>query len=250
MGNTLAIVDLSSSPRSSEKLARRLGGKPLVEWVVRQVTDCQLVDRVVVVASKTKTGQAVAKLVPADVAVVRSNRGSVAGRCLDALGETGCDSVVRVACESPFLDPLWIDRLVVAAETGPDYVTYGCSEGRPSLLKSVGFFAEWCSVAVLEQVDRQASLPDERAEIARFLFARREKYALCLLPVPAELNRDDVRVKVDLEEDWEHAQVLFEAIGQEELSWPRIAELLDHQPGLRKRMAVLNRQEARAENRG
>jgi len=248
MRNTVAVVDISAScHRCVDKFARRLAGKPLVEWIVRQATDCQLIDRVVVVAGKTKAEGKISKLVPTDVTVVRSSRSDTVGRCRDVIRWAQCDAVVRLVCEGPFLDPLWIDRLITAATPDADYVTYGCSDGKPSLLKSAGFFAEWCSASTLEKIDQEASLPDERDDVARFLFARRTQYKIHLLPVPAELDRDDVRVKVDLEEDWEHAQVLFEAIGTDELSWSRVAELLAHQPSLRRRMAVLNREEASAE---
>jgi len=46
---------------------------------------------------------------------------------------------------------------------------------------------------------------------------------------------------VDIEEDWDHALAIFEALGPEAMDWQRIAKLLDHQPDLRRRMAALNR---------
>jgi spore coat polysaccharide biosynthesis protein SpsF (cytidylyltransferase family) len=63
---------------------------------------------------------------------------------------------------------------------------------------------------------------------------------LRFIPVPARLDRSDVRLTVDLEEDWELAQIILEALGPEGLDWHRIASLLDQQPGLRERMAGLN----------
>jgi spore coat polysaccharide biosynthesis protein SpsF (cytidylyltransferase family) len=62
-----------------------------------------------------------------------------------------------------------------------------------------------------------------------------------LLPLPAALDREDLRLRIDGEEDWEHAQVIFDAIGHDEWDWRRVADLLHSQPALRKRMAHLNR---------
>ncbi|HZZ28429.1 MAG TPA: hypothetical protein VFE46_10545 [Pirellulales bacterium] len=62
-----------------------------------------------------------------------------------------------------------------------------------------------------------------------------------LIPAPQGLDRDDVRLTIGSEEDWEHAQAIFEALGPEQLDYQRIAGLLDHQPALRQRMAALNR---------
>jgi spore coat polysaccharide biosynthesis protein SpsF (cytidylyltransferase family) len=50
-----------------------------------------------------------------------------------------------------------------------------------------------------------------------------------------------VRLTIGGEEDWEHAQAIYDALGPDEMSWQRIAGLLDQQPELRQRMAVLNR---------
>ena len=58
------------------------------------------------------------------------------------------------------------------------------------------------------------------------------------------MDRDDVRLTIDSHEDWEHAQEILEALGPERLDWQGIAGLLHHQPGMRQRMAVLNREAA------
>jgi spore coat polysaccharide biosynthesis protein SpsF (cytidylyltransferase family) len=64
-----------------------------------------------------------------------------------------------------------------------------------------------------------------------------------LLSAPAEIDREDLRLTVDSEEDWDHALTIYDALGPEWLDWRRIARLLDHQPALRSRMAALNRVE-------
>ena len=69
----------------------------------------------------------------------------------------------------------------------------------------------------------------------------RKNFKLRLLPAPAEIDRDDVRLTIDSDEDWDHALTIFEALGPESLDWQRIARLLSHQPALRSRMAALNR---------
>ena len=74
-----------------------------------------------------------------------------------------------------------------------------------------------------------------------YFYSHPEKFNLRLIPAPPEIDREDVRLTVDLDEDWDHALAIYEALGPEWLDWQRIARLLDHQPALRSRMAVLNR---------
>jgi len=63
-----------------------------------------------------------------------------------------------------------------------------------------------------------------------------------LIPTPDRIDRDDVRLTLDIEEDWENALAIFDAIDPDEVDWQRIANLLDHQPAMRSRMAALNRE--------
>ncbi len=74
-----------------------------------------------------------------------------------------------------------------------------------------------------------------------YVFGHPELYNVRLIPLPEELDREDLRLHVDGVEDWEHAQVIYEALGPDEWDWRRIADLLHSQPALRKRMAALNR---------
>lgn len=84
------------------------------------------------------------------------------------------------------------------------------------------------------------------AHVTRYLYSHPEQFNIRLTPAPTEIDREDVRLTVDIEEDWEHALAIYEALGPELLDWQRIASLLDHQPALRSRMAALNRVYAHA----
>ena len=64
------------------------------------------------------------------------------------------------------------------------------------------------------------------------------------VPIPAPLNRNDLRLQVDSNEDWEHAEAICDALGPDDLDWQGIAEFLEHQPRIRERMAMLNRDAA------
>jgi spore coat polysaccharide biosynthesis protein SpsF (cytidylyltransferase family) len=52
-----------------------------------------------------------------------------------------------------------------------------------------------------------------------------------------------MRLRLEVEEDWDHAHIILEALGPENLDYQRIANLLDQHPAMRERMAALNRLE-------
>ena len=245
MLNTLGVVQVHPSDAVADsKLQRKLGGKPLLEWIVRRATDCQRLDRVVVLLGTSPADDELAALVPADVSVFRSRQTDQIKRLLEAVDKFQPLAVVRLAGDNPLVDPVLIDRLVSTAASHPhcDYIGYCPADGRPAVLSTLGVFAEWFPARALRRADREAKLPVDRDEVTRYLYAHPEKFSLRLLPVPAELDRQDVRLKLDSQEDWENLQVIYEALGSD-WDYQQLAGLLDQQPAIRSRMAVLNRRD-------
>lgn len=248
MLNTLGIIQACHEPARFHSLAHRLlGGQPLLQWVVRRVTDSQQLDGVIVVSCKNEKYRPIHDLIPADVPLFVGSGVDALERFSKALEEYPADAIVRIRGDSPFVDPALIDRLITAAEaeTDCDYMTYGTRDGRPAHLAS-GLYAEWIRTSALRRAARLARRAEDREDVTRYIHTHDKKFNARFIPAPAEIDRDDIRLTVDIEEDWEHALAIVDALGTDELDWRRIADLLDHQPALRKRMAALNRVHAKS----
>ena len=245
---TLGIVEVPVANVSSLAAGQRspaertFGCKPLLEWVVRRVTDSLLLEQVVILVDPAQS-ELIRQLAPPDVPIAVEQGPDPLARFVATIRRYDAEEVVRVRLSSPFVDPQLIDRLVGTARSHPgiDYAGYAAYHGGPAVLAQLGLFAEWCRGQALERADREARIAADRNDVTRYLCAHPELFRLRLVPVPPQLDRDDLRLTVRSEEDWEHAQIIFEALGSEALEWQRIAELLDQQPTLRQRMAVLNR---------
>lgn len=248
MLNTLGIVDIpfpdpnASGNFAANWLERRIGGKSLLEWVVRRLTEAQQLDAVVV-STIPSNWSATRQIAPSDVAVHAGAGRDPLARLAGVVRQFPAAAIVRVQLGQPFVDPVLVDRLAVCAAAHPecDYITYCLRDGRPAILASVGLFAEWCRTQALECANREAVLATDRQHPSQFFLSRSDTYVLRLIPSPAPLDRDDVRLALEVEDDWDHAHEIFEALGPEGLDWQRIADLLDRQPAMRQRMAALNR---------
>jgi spore coat polysaccharide biosynthesis protein SpsF len=198
-----------------------------------------------VVACDAIEHRELSKLVPSDVPIFLSREPDMLTRFLRALEQYPAEAVVRVHGDNLFIDPALIDRLVTAAEAGEcDYVSYGSRDGRPAVLSPVGVYAEWFRAKTLRRAGHLARDPVDREEVTRYLYCHPERYNVRLIPAPEEIDRDDVRLTIAGDEDWDHALAIYEALGPEALDWQRIARLLNHQPALRRRMEALNRAHA------
>ncbi|MHB8897216.1 MAG: cytidylyltransferase domain-containing protein [Thermoguttaceae bacterium] len=244
MLETLGIVDACfTSPRARIKATRKLGTKSVLEWIIRRMTDCEKLNGVIVVTNNAEENRLVQELTPLDVPVFVSHRPDVLGSLAAALEEYSCRAIVRMSAQRPFVDPSLVDRLVCWSRANPDfdYVGYASPNGRPAVLSPIGLFAEWFRTDTIRLAARKAKSQADRDHPTQYVCSHPERFRIRLLQAPAGLDREDVRLTVDIEEDWENALAIFEALGPEELDWQRIAHLLDHQPAMRKRMAALNR---------
>jgi len=245
MSLTLGLVEICSSQFSTaqaERLAeRRLAGRSLLHWIVRRVTDSIHLDRVVVLADTAHKAAAM-QHTPADATVFVAPQPDALGRVAAAVQHFGANQIVRVTLDNPFVDPSLIDRLICTANTNPgcDYIGYYLHSGLPAVRSTLGVFAEWCRGEALLQANQLARDADERQAVTRYVYSHPEQFQLRLIPVPQELDRRDVRLRMHSDEDWEHAQAIIDAIGADDLDWHSIARLLNAQPEMRQRMAVLN----------
>ncbi len=246
MLRTLGIVEACfESLAARVKASRKLGGKSVVEWVVRRATDCQQLDGVIVLTNDIPENRFLSMLVPPDVPVFVARKPDPLACFSAALEEYPAVAAVRLGIGSPFLDPALVDRLIIAAHAEPevDYASYCCRDGRPAVRSPLGMYAEWVRADVIHRVARRASTAEDRNDVTRYIYTRPDRFRLRLIPAPPQLDREDVRLTVDIEEDWDHALAIFEALGPD-LDLLRIADLLLHQPALRRRMADLNREYA------
>ncbi len=258
MLNSLGIVEVTT-PSLEERRAgnptrnpvvlaqSRFAGTSLFEWIVRRVTEAQRLDGVIALFDRTVAAQ-IGHLVPADVPLFSCSQPEPLDRIVAAIDKFPTRAVVRVGVRTPFVDPDLIDRLINSAEQNADcdYVSYRSHDGQPLTISHLGLFAEWCRSAALRRAQRIAKRHPTQQQITQFFTGHPEFFQMRFLQVPQALDRDDVRLTLSGQIDWEHAEEIYEALGAEGLNWQRIAELLDHQPALRERMADLNRAEVTA----
>ncbi len=245
MSHTLGVVEVptfSYASMAHSLTTRKFGHKPLFEWVARRVTEAMCIDQVLVVADPSLCG-VISPLLPPDVDAYFGEQPDPLARLAAAIRKADATSVVRVRADRPFIDPTLIDRLICDAHAHPrcDYVGYMSRDGGPLLQSQLGVFAEWCRAEAIFLADRNATESLDRQQSTRYVSLHPEEFQLRFLPTPSEIDRDDIRLAIDHEEDWEHAHVIFDALGPERLDWRCIAELLADHPEMRQRMALLNR---------
>ncbi|MCC9609360.1 NTP transferase domain-containing protein [Blastopirellula sp. JC732] len=224
------------------RLAQRMiGGKPLIEWLIRRLGEAH-VDGVMVVLPEDADTNALLPLIPSDTPVHISRKQDSLGRLADAIREYQPRGVVRIPVENPFVDPALIDRLLTNAAMFEkcDYVAYRCENGSAAAASPVGLFAEWYRAKAILKADEIVEDASERENVSAAIAAQPDWFPQHLLPVPSQLEGADVRLSVIDEEDWENALVIVDAMRCHDLAWQDVVRFIRETPHLRQRMETMN----------
>jgi len=220
MLKTLGIVKGALLTNKQRRhLARCLEGKSVLEWVVRQMTDCELLSGVIVLADAGKEGDVVRTLTPNDVPVFSADAIDTLGLLLQVIDRFPVESCVFIGSDWPFIDPTLIDQLVRTAEleTNCDYAAYQFTNDVFSVGRPYGLFPEWYRASTLRKVAKKPIDQIHRQLPGSFFLDNQDKYGVELLPAPSGLDRDDLRFSFDDERDWDNIIALHDAMGLEVL---------------------------------
>jgi spore coat polysaccharide biosynthesis protein SpsF len=217
----------TGSTRLPGKVLEDLGGRPVLEWVVRAAAAATSIDKVIVATSTLAGDDAVADLGDSlGVAVVRGSENDVLSRYVAALDAHPADAVVRLTADCPLLDPTLIDAVAGAWTAAPihDYVSTILVRCLPR-----GLDVELASAAALRAVDRVA-LGHDRVHVTSLLYAQPTPYRLLGLCVTPPAN--DLRVTLDTAQDLALLRALVAELPDAPPAWGDVVAILRARPDL------------------
>lgn len=221
-GRVNAVIQARmGSSRLPGKVLRDLGGRPVLDWVVRAAQASGAVDRVVVATSVDPGDDPVAERAGALGAdVVRGPEQDVLARFVLAVETVPCDAVVRLTADCPLLDPALIAAVVAAWREQPDldYVSTTLQRSLPR-----GLDVELARADALRSLARTATGHD-RVHVTSGLYADPARFRLRGLRF--EPPADDLRVTLDTAEDAAALDALVALLGDQPPVWRTVVARL------------------------
>ena len=217
----------AGSTRLPAKVLADLGGRPVLEWVVRAARTANLVDEVIVATSTLAGDDVVADLADSlGVAVVRGSEDDVLSRFVAALDAHPADALVRLTADCPLLDPSLIDAVAGAWIAAPslDYVSTVLVRSLPR-----GMDIELVTAGALRAVDRMA-VGHDRVHVTSAVYADPTAYRLLGLCVTPPAN--DLRVTLDTAEDLDLLRALVAELPDAPPQWRDVVAILRARPDL------------------
>lgn len=207
---------------------RNLKGQSLISRMVRRLSDSPIVEHIVI-SGEQLPSTILTSGIPGAVVLDLPNT-HVIERLAAAADRTDADWVVFLPGNRPFVDPVLIDRLLSEAgrATDCDYVGFFSPRGGWQRMQQLGLAGEICHADALRRLrrnlDRMRCTTDNMSLSAWFQDAP-GVYQMRFIPVPTELDREDLRFTVENERDWDNAKVLCDSIASDETQWQPLADI-------------------------
>lgn len=205
---------------------RNLKGQSLISRMVRRLSDSPIVEQIVI-SGEAMPSTILTSGIPGAVVLDLPNA-HVIERLAAAADRTDADWVVFLPGNRPFVDPVLIDRLLSEAgrATDCDYVGYFSPRGGWQRMQQLGLAGEICHADALRRLRRNLDrmyCSTESMSLSAWFQDAPGVYQMRFIPVPAELDRDDLRFAVENERDWDNAKVLCDSIASDETQWQPLA---------------------------
>ncbi|MGW3362729.1 cytidylyltransferase domain-containing protein [Streptosporangium canum] len=196
------------STRLPGKVLRTLGGRTVLERVVRAVPRGVLDDLVVATTTEPADDAVVAECERLGVAWHRGPVDDVLTRFLGVLDRLECDAVMRLTADCPLLDPEIIAMAagMWRATPGLDYLS---TSPQPRTLPR-GLDVEIVSAGTLRSLDGTAT-GHHRTHVTSYVYTHAERFRIIGLTFPP--GDADLRVTLDTVEDSELIRAVVDHFG-------------------------------------
>ena len=221
-----------SSSRLPGKTLKNILGKPMLELMLERVKQCKTIDEIVVATTVEPEDLSIVEL--ARGLGVKSFQGSldnVLDRVLNAAETYNADVIVELTGDCPLLDPGVTDHVVKTyLDNKYDYVANNLKAKTYPMGTEVKVF----SLKVLDEVNTLTSDKFDREHVSLYIYEHPQRYKLFSVDAPPELTRPELRLTVDVQEDFDLITSIYQALYKNGriFSLKEIIDFVDNNPSL------------------
>ena len=217
------------STRLPGKVMKKIGGKPLIGYMLDRLSYCQNIDNLVLATSDTAENDGLADyVVKLGFDVYRGPEHDVLERFMIAASPYAPTAIVRLTGDCVLIDAEIVDRMIELYErSGADYSWVDSSFAE-------GLDAEILTFAALRAAHEEATLQSEREHITQFIHKHPSRFRR--VPLKNEVNDSAYRIVVDDPEDYSVVSRIVEHFDPQNagvyFSFAQIKDFLNANPEL------------------
>jgi spore coat polysaccharide biosynthesis protein SpsF len=141
-------------------------------------------------------------------------------RFIQASEKFNFEYIIRICADNPLLDISGtLDLLKQINLTRMDYAGFKMKNTMPSILSHLGFWGEVVSLNALKKAHNSTNELFFREHVTNYIYRNTEQFHVELVDVPGKLgNREDLRLTVDTQADFEMLQDIYLKLMQQNIS--------------------------------
>ncbi|MEZ6092834.1 MAG: glycosyltransferase family protein [Pirellulaceae bacterium] len=225
---TVAVIQARmGSDRLPGKVLRKIGGKPMLEWVVSRTMRSELIDTVCVATTDQPMDHYVAQYCEQrSWDFVRGSETNVLSRFLLAADTYGADRIVRITSDCPFIDPAIVDETIELLDRNPTW-DYACNF-LPVRHFPRGLDVEVFHVRALRELNRIATNPAHREHVTLGFYEKPNQFRVGGNTAGIDLSNH--RWTVDTYEDLALANEIAAHFPAQDFGWHQILDVVERHP--------------------
>lgn len=241
MSNVIGIIQARmGSTRLPGKTMTNIDGKPFLYYVIKSIKLSKRLDKIVIATSTNAKDDIIERFgIENDIPVFRGSEEDVLDRMYKAAKKYNPDFVVRLCGDNIFLNFEAMDKMIeIALKDNYDYVNDFYSKyvnevhDTPTIS---GIVSEVLSMKALETMWKSAKKQEQREHITKYIVENPEKFKIKNFDIPKWLQRKDIRLTLDTEEDLKLIKILYSKFykNKDKFDLKEIVDYLDKNPEIR-----------------
>lgn len=219
-----------NSSRLPGKMLMRFGEETVLEFVIKRLRHCRLVQHWVLATTDTSADDELVDVaVKLNMPVYRGSQDDVLDRLYQCARQFGMEHIVRVGGDNPLIDPRIIDETIESYEKDKRGWDYFSNHHPPTFPD--GQEVEIMPFRSLEKAWMEAKLPHEREHGTPFLWDQPNLFRVGNYSRPGENLYYKHRWTLDYQEDLDLLHEIVKAFpGRHDFSQEEICDLLERKP--------------------
>jgi spore coat polysaccharide biosynthesis protein SpsF len=219
------------SSRLPGKVLADLGGRPVLEWMLRRAGRAERIDEVVVATTISPEDDAVAEFCAAGgYPFTRGSIHDVLDRYYQAAQAHHADVIVRLTGDCPLIDPAMLDSNLETFLTSDPPLDFAANRLPDDRTVPIGLDAEYCTFAALETAWKEAQQPHQREHVMPFFYENPKRFSI--LHIQHEPDYGEHRWTVDTPADLELLRAIVSHFEDDTFSWEKVLPLFEAHPDL------------------
>ena len=222
------------STRLPGKVLKKIKGKPMLQYTIESLRNCELLDQIIVATSNLRKDDAIEEFSEeVGVDLFRGSEKNVLSRYYHAAKENNADVVVRITGDCPLIDYQITDQVIQLYLDNKKEVDFASNNLERTFPRGVdvsvfSFFA-------LEMAYKNSTLKAEKEHVTPYITETHiDEFKLINYEAQEEYRHPDIRITVDEKDDFKLVKKIVNKIENEPITLDDVIELLTQNQELLK----------------